>query len=93
MFDQFLSKAAELLGKLEPFAVAIVVQYTSPISGKPGYKAIVHSDGRVWGWVGGGCTEPVIVKEALLSLQDGRPGWFASVLRGQRRRLLNRKIL
>ena len=73
MFDQFLSKAAELLAKLEPFAVAIVVQHTSPISGKPGYKAIIHSDGRVWGWVGGGCTQPVIVKEALNSLQDGRP--------------------
>jgi len=73
MFDQFLSKAAELLAKLEPFAVAIVVQHTSPISGKPGYKAIIHSDGRVWGWVGGGCTQPLIVKEALKSLSDGRP--------------------
>jgi xanthine dehydrogenase accessory factor len=73
VFDQFLSKAAELLGQQEPFAVAIVVQYTSPISGKPGYKAIIHSDGRVWGWVGGGCTQPVIVKEALRSLEDGRP--------------------
>lgn len=73
MFDQFLSKAAELLAKLEPFAVAIVIQHTSPISGKPGYKAIIHSDGRVWGWVGGGCTQPVIVKEALKSLKDGRP--------------------
>jgi len=73
VFDQFLSKAAELLAKLEPFAVAIVVQHTAPISGKPGYKAIIHADGRVWGWVGGGCTQPVIVKEALKSLEDGRP--------------------
>ena len=73
VFDQFLSKAAELLGQLEPFAVAIVVCSTHRRF--QGSRAIshIHSDGRVWGWVGGGCTEPVIVKEALLSLEDGRP--------------------
>ncbi len=73
MFDQFLSKAAELLSKGEPFAVAIVVKYEAPISGKPGYKAIIRPDGHVWGWVGGGCTQPVIVKEAIKALKDGRP--------------------
>ena len=42
MFDQFLSKASELLAKGEPFAVAEVVRYLSPISGKVGDKAIIH---------------------------------------------------
>jgi hypothetical protein len=40
MFDQFLNKASELLAKGEPFAVAEVVRYLSPISGKVGDKAI-----------------------------------------------------
>ena len=73
MFDQFLSKAAELLAKDEPFAVAEVVRYQAPISGKPGDKAIIVADGRMWGWIGGGCAQPVVVKEALKALTDGQP--------------------
>ncbi len=73
MFDQFLSKASELLAKGEPFAVAEVVRYLSPISGKVGDKAIILADGAFWGWIGGGCAQPAVVKEALKSLQDGRP--------------------
>lgn len=73
MFDQFLSKAEELLTKGEPFAVALVVRYQAPISGKPGNKAIIHSDGKMWGWIGGGCAQPAIVKEALKALADGQP--------------------
>ena len=73
MFDQFLSKADELLAKGEPFAVALVVRYEAPISGKPGNKAIIRADGKLWGWIGGGCAQPVIVKEALKALADGQP--------------------
>ena len=73
MFDQFLNKASELLAKGEPFAVAEVVRYLSPISGKVGDKAIVFADGTVWGWIGGGCAQPAVIKEALKALKDGRP--------------------
>src|SRR5271168_731677 len=73
MFDQFLSKAGELLPKGESFAVAEVVRCLSPISGKVGDKAIVFADGAVWGWIGGGCAQPVVIKEGLKALKDGRP--------------------
>lgn len=73
MFDEFLSKADELLAKGEPFAVALVVRYQAPISGKPGNKAIIRADGKMWGWVGGGCAQPAVVKEALMALADGEP--------------------
>ena len=73
MFDQFLSKAGDLFAKGESFAVAIVVRYLSPISGKPGDKAIVFADGTVWGWIGGGCVQPMVIKEALDALKDGQP--------------------
>src|ERR1700723_1599853 len=73
MFDQFLNKASELLAKGEPFAVAEVVRYLSPISGKVGDKAIIFADGTVWGWIGGGCAQPAVIKEALKALKDGRP--------------------
>ena len=73
MFDQFLNKASELLARGEPFAVAVVVRYLAPISGKPGDKAIIFADGTVWGWIGGGCAQPVVIKEAIKALEDGQP--------------------
>jgi len=73
MFDQFLNKASELLAKGESFAVAEVVRYLSPISGKVGDKAIISADGAVWGWIGGGCAQPAVIKEALKALKDGKP--------------------
>jgi xanthine dehydrogenase accessory factor len=73
MFDQFVSKADELLKDGQSFAIAVVVRYQAPISGKPGNKAIVFPDGKIWGWIGGGCAQPVVVKEALKALADGQP--------------------
>jgi xanthine dehydrogenase accessory factor len=73
MFDQFLKKADELLRKGEPFAVAMVVRCETPISGKPGDKAIILANGEVWGWVGGGCARPAVIAEALQALNDRQP--------------------
>jgi xanthine dehydrogenase accessory factor len=73
MFDRFLNKAAELLEQGEPFVTATVVRFQAPISGKPGDKAIIFADGKMWGWIGGGCAQPVVIKEALKALADGQP--------------------
>ena len=73
MFDEFLKKADELVLLGESFAIATVVRYEAPISGKPGDKAIIFADGEIWGWIGGGCARPAVVKEALKALLDGRP--------------------
>jgi xanthine dehydrogenase accessory factor len=73
MFDRFLNKATELLARGEPFVTASVVRFQPPISGKPGDKAIIFADGKMWGWIGGGCAQPVVIKEALKALADGKP--------------------
>jgi xanthine dehydrogenase accessory factor len=73
MLDQFLNKAAALLAKGEAFVTASVVRSQAPISGKPGDKAIIFADGRIWGWIGGGCAQPVVIKEALKAFADGQP--------------------
>jgi xanthine dehydrogenase accessory factor len=73
MFDDFLKKTAELMEAGEKFATATVVRCQPPTSGKPGDKAIVYADGRLWGWIGGGCAQPVVIKEALKCLAEGRP--------------------
>ncbi|HYL98881.1 MAG TPA: XdhC family protein [Blastocatellia bacterium] len=73
MFDEFLRKADELRRADEPFAIALVVRSTPPISGKAGDKAIVRQDGSVWGWIGGGCAQPAVIKESLKAIEDGKP--------------------
>ena len=73
MFDAFLAKATELCSAENPFAVAIVVNYEPPVSGKPGDKAIILPDGKVWGWIGGGCVQPLVVREALKAIEQGSP--------------------
>jgi xanthine dehydrogenase accessory factor len=73
MFDDFLHKTTELVDAGERFATATVVRCQPPTSGKPGDKAIIHADGRLWGWIGGGCAQPVVIKEALKCLAEGRP--------------------
>jgi xanthine dehydrogenase accessory factor len=73
MFDEFLSKAQELWSVESPFAVAIVVSYEPPVSGKPGDKAIIQPDGSVWGWVGGGCVQPLIIREAVKAIEEKTP--------------------
>jgi xanthine dehydrogenase accessory factor len=73
MWDEFLRKTQELMAQGESFAVATVVRCLPPTSGKPGDKAIITADGKLWGWIGGGCAQPVVAKEALKALVEERP--------------------
>ncbi len=68
-----LKVALDLEARNEPFVLATVVRVTRPTSGKVGYKAIVRRDREVVGWIGGSCTESVLMRESLASLRDGRP--------------------
>jgi xanthine dehydrogenase accessory factor len=63
----------ELRAREEPFVLATVVAYKSPQSAKPGSKAIIKTDGSQIGWVGGGCVQPIVLREAKQALQTGRP--------------------
>ncbi len=73
MGEDLLALAADLGRRGEPFALATVVRCERPTSAKPGAKALVREDGTISGWVGGACAEPVVVREALGALRDGRP--------------------
>lgn len=73
MSDEFLEQYKELNQQKIPFATAIVVNRVEPSSGKPGDKAIILQDGTIKGWIGGGCTRGIVLKEALLAIQQGKP--------------------
>src|SRR5262245_51839193 len=68
-----LAAASELARTRRAFALATVVWRRGPNSGRVGSKAIVFADGTVQGWLGGACSEPVVVREALAALADGQP--------------------
>lgn len=73
MFNQFLEKAMSLTKNKEPYAIAFVVNRQLPSSGKPGDKAVIEKDGTLTGWIGGGCTRGIVLKEASAALKDGKP--------------------
>lgn len=62
-----------MAGRREPYARVTVVWSRSPTSARPGDAAVVTLDGRLRGWVGGSCAEPVVVREALAALSEGTP--------------------
>lgn len=73
MINQFLDTAHTLSEHKEAYAMVFVVNRQIPSSGKPGDKAIVHQDGTITGWIGGGCTRGIVLKEAALAIQSGKP--------------------
>ncbi len=73
MHNSFLQKAQQLNQGKEAYATAFIVRRKVPSSGKPGDKAIITKDGQIHGWIGGGCTRGIVLKEALLAIQEGKP--------------------
>jgi len=73
MHNSFIDKLNELKNTAEAYAIAIIVRRKIPSSGKPGDKAIITEDGHIHGWIGGGCTRGIVLKEALLSIKERKP--------------------
>ena len=71
--ENVLDLWSELLARGEPFVLATVVAYKSPQSAKPGSRAIIRADGSMSGWVGGGCVQPIVLREAQQALKTGQP--------------------
>ena len=73
MKPDILAEAAALSARGEPFVLATVVWRRAPSSGKAGATALITTDGRVRGWLGGACAEPTVVREARRALEEGSP--------------------
>jgi xanthine dehydrogenase accessory factor len=59
-----LELAAEMARRGEEFALATVVWRQGPSSGQAGSRALITATGQLYGWIGGACAEPVVVREA-----------------------------
>ncbi len=66
-----MRRAGELVAAAQPFALATVVRVETPSSASAGNRAIVRPDGRMEGWLGGGCVTPTVRSDALAALASG----------------------
>jgi xanthine dehydrogenase accessory factor len=66
-------EAGRLTAEGKPYALATVVNVVRPASARRGDRALVTPDGRISGWIGGACSEPEVVREALRALADREP--------------------
>ncbi len=70
--DEIMDEMARLRSSGEAFALATVVRTQDATSAKAGAKALVYRDGRILGWIGGGCVQGALRKaaEAVLAGAD-----------------------
>ena len=71
-FD-WIDEAQRLSRAQQPFALVTVLRTQPPTSAKAGDKAVVTADGRIHGWIGGGCAQPTVIKTVRDALADGQP--------------------
>ncbi len=71
--DQINDLLGEYAAAGTPCVLATVVRCEAPTSARPGDKAVITADGRLRGWIGGSCSEPVVRREALRALEEGTP--------------------
>ncbi len=68
-----LNRAATLQQEGVPFALCTVTYSQRPTSARAGAKAVVTPDGAIFGWVGGACSQPSVVRHAREALALGEP--------------------
>lgn len=67
-----MERAVELTNSGESFVMATVVWRQGPSSGQSGSRAIITNDGKLFGWIGGACAEPVLIREAKKVMASGK---------------------
>jgi xanthine dehydrogenase accessory factor len=71
--EDVLARAARLQAEGTPCVLATVVAVRRPASARVADRALVSAEGVLEGWVGGACSEPVVVREALRALAESEP--------------------
>ena len=68
-----LTLAAELSAAGQDYCVVTVVRTANATSAKAGAKALVTGDGKLQGFVGGGCVQGAVRRSAVEALAAGKP--------------------
>jgi xanthine dehydrogenase accessory factor len=72
-FEQIMERATELQALGQAYALVTVIKTVPPASCNPGDKALVTAEGRIHGWIGGGCAQPAVIRAVQVCLEDGKP--------------------
>ena len=72
-FIHLVDRARELESQQQSYALATVIRVIHPTSANVGDKALVTADGKLYGWIGGGCAQPLVLRTAKLCIEDGQP--------------------
>ena len=56
-----------------PYVLVTVLRVQPPASARAGDKAVVTAEGDFYGWIGGGCAQPVVRKAIQEALSSGKP--------------------
>lgn len=71
---EFIQKMSDLFARGQNFATATVVGTKGSTTGRIGFKILVGPDGDILeGNLGGGCSESVVVEQALEAIKEGKP--------------------
>ena len=73
MNSAFLKTITDLTSSGATFVTATVVSRRAPVSSHLSDRAIVHSDGRMEGFVGGSCSREIVRRQALEVMRVGKP--------------------
>ncbi|MCL5069058.1 MAG: XdhC/CoxI family protein [Thaumarchaeota archaeon] len=78
---EFVQQMSNLSSKGENFATATVVGTKGSTTGRIGFKILIDRDGNiVQGNLGGGCSESVVVEQALEAMKEGKPRTMSVLL-------------
>lgn len=79
--QDFVRKMSSLMEGNENFATATVVGIKGSTTGRLGFKILISHDGSiVEGNLGGGCSESVVIEEALQAMKEGKPRTMSVLL-------------
>ena len=73
MNEMILSELCKTLSSGETAALATIIETKGSTPRKAGTSMLIRRDGRVFGTIGGGCSEADVRMRALQSFDDGKP--------------------
>ena len=73
MMSQILQKANELMANGERFVLVTVMRTRGSVPREGGAKMIVKEDGSIFGTIGGGKVEALVMSESPRVLEEGKP--------------------
>lgn len=72
-FENIIERASELQSMGQAYALVTVIKTVAPTSANVGDKALVTAEGRIHGWIGGGCAQPAVIRTVKRCIDDAKP--------------------